>query len=228
MRVLVRLRTSCRARDDHEATIRHAQCIIDLEPTDEAAVRIQMEAHLALGDRGAALRSYHRYAEVLERDLALEPGEAIGAIYRQLRANTPTARNCRARTWHRRRSAARGPRPRTGPAQPGMDRRAGGGPTSCCCPANRGSGSPALPWSWDGAFERGTWWLRLGHEAAGRLPWGPVIDLLRSDALRSPSTRWARSGGPGSLVSSPSSSRASAPAPSRGATWLSAIGYSMQ
>ena len=63
--VLVRLRDEAAGRDDHEATIRHAQCIIDLEPTDEAAVRIQMEAHLALGDRSAALRSYHRYAEVL-------------------------------------------------------------------------------------------------------------------------------------------------------------------
>src|SRR5919108_2998856 len=48
-----------------------------------------MEAHLARGDRSAALRSYHRYAAVLERDLAVEPGEAIGAMYRQLRANTP-------------------------------------------------------------------------------------------------------------------------------------------
>jgi DNA-binding SARP family transcriptional activator len=45
-----------------------------------------MEAHLALGDRAAALRCYHRYAEVLERDLAVAPGEAIGAMYQRLRA----------------------------------------------------------------------------------------------------------------------------------------------
>jgi DNA-binding SARP family transcriptional activator len=63
-------------RDDHKATIRYAQRIIDLEPTDEAAVRIQMRAHLALGDRAAALRAYHRCAEALERDLAVAPGEA--------------------------------------------------------------------------------------------------------------------------------------------------------
>ncbi|MGH3368583.1 MAG: AfsR/SARP family transcriptional regulator, partial [Nocardioidaceae bacterium] len=66
-RVLVRLTDEAAGRDDHEATIRHAQSIIDLEPTDEAAVRIQMAAQLARGNRGAALRSYHRYAEVLER-----------------------------------------------------------------------------------------------------------------------------------------------------------------
>ena len=86
---LVRLTEEAAGRDNHKATIRHAQRIIDLEPTDEAAVRIQMEAHLALGDRAAALRCYHRYAEVLERDLAVAPGEAIGAMYQQLRAGAP-------------------------------------------------------------------------------------------------------------------------------------------
>src|ERR671923_1630033 len=87
--VLVRLAAEAAGRADHEAAIRHAQGIIDLEPADEAAVRVQMEAHLALADRPAALRSYHRYAEVLERELALKPGEAIGAMYQQLRAHTP-------------------------------------------------------------------------------------------------------------------------------------------
>src|SRR5262249_36603543 len=86
--VPARLVEEVAGRDEHEATIRLAQRVIDLEPTDEAAVRIQIGAHLAVGDRAAALRSYHRYAEVLERDLALEPGEAIGAMYRQLRAKT--------------------------------------------------------------------------------------------------------------------------------------------
>jgi len=81
---LVRLTEEAAGRDNHQATIRHAQRIIDLEPTDEAAVRIQMEAHLALGDRAAALRCYHRYAEALERDLGVAPGAEIGAVYQQL------------------------------------------------------------------------------------------------------------------------------------------------
>jgi DNA-binding SARP family transcriptional activator len=95
--VLVQLAEEAAGRDDHAATIRHAQRILDLEPTDEAAVRAQMKAHLALGDRRAALRTYHRYAEVLERDLALEPGEAIRAMYRQLRANAPNRQELRGR-----------------------------------------------------------------------------------------------------------------------------------
>jgi DNA-binding SARP family transcriptional activator len=61
-----------------QATIEHARRVIELEPTDEAAVRAQMEAHLALGDRAAALRSYHRYAEVLERELEVAPARRSG------------------------------------------------------------------------------------------------------------------------------------------------------
>src|SRR5262245_24533093 len=86
----VRLTEEAAGRDDHDATIKHAQRVIDLEPTDEAAVRIQMEAHLARGDRAAALRCYHRCAEALDRDLGVAPGEAIRAMYRQLRAGAIT------------------------------------------------------------------------------------------------------------------------------------------
>ncbi len=97
----MRLTEESAKRNDHKATIRYAQRIIDLEPTEEAAVRIQMEAHLALGNRAAALRAYHRCAEVLERELAVAPDEAIGAIYQRLRAGTLDHDEVRgARTWH--------------------------------------------------------------------------------------------------------------------------------
>ena len=82
----LRLVEEARARGDREATIAHAQLIIDLDPTDEMAARIQMEAHVALGDRAAALRAYHRCAAALERELAVAPGEAIEATYRQVLA----------------------------------------------------------------------------------------------------------------------------------------------
>jgi DNA-binding SARP family transcriptional activator len=187
--VLLRLTEETAGRDDHEASIRLAQGIIDLEPTDEAAVRIQMEAHLALGDRAAALRSYHRYAQVLERDLAVEPGEAIGAMYRHLRAAGTSNRdelesedlapvaewpfvgrdlelNLLNEAWN----AARE-----------------GGAHLVLVTGEPGIGKSRL------ALELGRRVRAEGHvvawarayEAAGRLPWGPVVDLLRSDALRS-------------------------------------------
>ena len=186
--VLVRLRDEAVGRDDHQATIRLAQGSIDLEPTDEAAVRIQMEAHLALGDRGAALRSYHRYAEVLERDLAVEPGEAIGAMYRQLRANTPNREELQGED-----TAPVAEVPFVG-RDLELDQL-----NQAWIAAREGrahlvlvSGEPGIGKS-RLALELGRRVRAEGHvvasarayEAAGRLPWGPVVDLLRSDALRS-------------------------------------------
>jgi DNA-binding SARP family transcriptional activator/tetratricopeptide (TPR) repeat protein len=186
--VLVRLAEESAGRHEHEATIRHAQRIIDLEPTDEAAVRIQMEAHLARGDRGAALRSYHRYAAALERDLAVEPGEAIQAMYRQLRASTPNREELQGED-----AAPVAEVPFVG-RELELDRL-----NQAWNAAREGrahlvllSGEPGIGKS-RLALELGRRVRAAGHvvasarayEAAGRLPWGPVVDLLRSDALRS-------------------------------------------
>jgi DNA-binding SARP family transcriptional activator len=183
-----RLAQEAAGHDDHEATIRYAQRIIDLEPIDETAVRVQMEAHLALGNRAAALRAYHRFAEVLQRELAVAPGEAIGALYERLRAGTldhdevqgedlaPLAEspfvgrdlelNQLTEAWNTVRKGAAHLVLVTG--EPGI-------------------GKTRL------AHELGRRVRAEGHvvastrayEAAGRLPWGPVVDLLRSKALRS-------------------------------------------
>ena len=184
---LVRLTEEAAGRGDHNAAIRHAQRIIDLEPTDEAAVRFQMQAHLALGDRAAALRCYHRYAQVLERDLAVAPGEAIGALYQQLRAGTLNRDEVQGKdlpvgespfvgrdlewkqliaAWHTARE---------------------GGAHLLLVTGEPGIGKSRL------ALELGRRVRAEGHvvasarayEAAGRLPWGPVVDLLRSDAIGS-------------------------------------------
>lgn len=185
-RALVRLTEEAAGRDDHTATIRHAQRIIDLEPTDEAAVRIQMEAHLALGDRAAALRSYHRYAEVLQRDLEVSPGEAIRAMYQQLRA------------LNRDEVQGRDPPPLAESPFVGRDPEWNqlneawntareGGAHLVLVTGEPGIGKSRL------ARELGRRVRTEGYvvasarayEAAGRLPWGPVVDVLRSDALRS-------------------------------------------
>src|SRR3990170_5838361 len=184
---LVRLTEEAAGRADHNAAIRHAQRIIDLEPTDEAAVRIQMEAHLALGDRAAALRSYHRYAEVLERDLAVPPGEAIGALYQQLRAGTPN------------RDEVPGKDLAPVPESPFVGRDLEWSQLYKAWNTAREGGAHLLLLTGEPGIGKSRLALELarrvraeGHvvasarayEAAGRLPWGPVVDLLRSDALR--------------------------------------------
>jgi DNA-binding SARP family transcriptional activator len=185
---LVRLTREAAERGDHQATIRHARRILDLEPTDEAAVRSQMEAHLALGDRTAALRCYHRYAEALERDLAAAPGEAIEAIYQKLRPAAPNRDDVRGRdVAHLAKSPFVGRELEWKQLNEAWNSARGGGAHLLLVTGEPGIGKSRL------ALELGRRVRAEGyavasaraHEAAGRLPWGPVVDLLRSDALRS-------------------------------------------
>ncbi|CAN7778652.1 AAA family ATPase [Variovorax sp. LjRoot175] len=184
---LVRLTEAAARRKDHRATIRHAQRIIDLEPTDEAAVRVQMKAHLALGDRAAAVRSYHRYADVLERDLAAAPSEAIGAMYRQLRAGTLKRDEVQGKDLPVAESPFVGRDLEWNQLYEAWKTSQEGVAHLVLVTGEPGIGKSRL------ALELGRRVRAEGHvvasarayEAAGRLPWGPVVDLLRSDALRS-------------------------------------------
>ncbi len=187
-KALLRLVEAALAGDDNEAAIAYAQRIAVMEPTDEAAVRARMRAHLALDERVAALRVYHRYAEALERDLGVEPGEVIQALYEQARVA----------------AVEREETPGTGSAAVAESPFVG-----------RESESSALYDAWRSVRERGAHLLLVtgepgigksrlarelgyrvraeGHavasarayEAAGRLPWGPVVELLRSAVLKS-------------------------------------------
>ena len=187
-RAFVRLTEEAAGRDDHKATIKNVQGVLDLEPTDEAAVRIQMEAHLALDDRAAALRSYHRYVEVLERDLGVAPGEAIGAMYQQLRVGTINRDEVRGEEL-----APVAESPFVGrdlevsQLHEAWNTAREGGAHLLLVTGEPGIGKSRL------AMELGRRVRAEGHvvasarayEAAGRPPWGPVVDLLRSDTLRS-------------------------------------------
>jgi DNA-binding SARP family transcriptional activator len=185
--VFVRLREEAARRDDHKSTIKHAQRIIDLEPTDEAAVRIQMEAHVALGDRPAALRCYHRYAEVLDRDLAVAPGEAIGAIYQQLRSRADKRDEVEGKDLPIAESPFVGRNVEWNQLIQAWNAARKGGAHLLLVTGEPGIGKSRL------ALELGRRVRAEGYhvasarayEAAGRLPWGPVVDLLRSDAIRS-------------------------------------------
>ena len=189
---LMRLTEEAAGHDDHKATIRYAQRLIDLEPTDEAAVRIQMEAHLALGNRSAALRAYHRFAEVLERELEVAPGEAIGAMYQRLRAGALDRDEVHGEVQDAdlapvAESPFVGRDLELNQLNEAWNTAREGGAHLLLVTGEPGIGKTRL------AQELGRRVRAEGHvvasarayEAAGRLPWGPVVDLLRSDALRS-------------------------------------------
>ncbi|MBT8766766.1 ATP-binding protein [Metapseudomonas boanensis] len=186
--VLVQLAEEAAGHGDHRATLRHAQRIIDLEPTDETAVRIQMQAHLALGDRTTALRAYHRYAQVLERDLAVAPGAAIGAMVQRLRTGTFE------------RDQAQGKELSAVGESPFVGRELEWSQLNEAWKAARAGRAHLLLLTGEPGIGKSRLALELGrrvraeghlvasaraYAAAGRLPWGPVVDLLRSAAIRS-------------------------------------------
>ena len=147
-----------------------------------------MEAHLALGDRAAALRSYHRCAEVLDRDLGVAPGEAIRAMYRQLRAGTVNREEVRGEDL-----APVAESPFVGrdlelnQLNEAWSTVREGGAHLVLVTGEPGIGKSRLAMEF-GRRVRAEGYVvasARAYEAAGRLPWGPVVDLLRSDALRS-------------------------------------------
>ena len=186
-RILVELAERAAERQDHDDTIRHCHRLLDHEPTDEVAVRLLMQAHLALGDRAAAMRVYHRCVETLARELQVEPGEAVGAIYRTLRADASGPADAPAedlapiaeapfvgrdvervtlrQAWERARAGRAHLVVVTG--EPGI------GKSRLAAELSRGIRAEGHVVASARAFE-----------AAGRLPWAPVVDLLRSDDLR--------------------------------------------
>lgn len=57
-----------------------AEEMIGYDACDEAARQIAITAHLALGDRGAAMRQYRQYRDVLLAELQCEPSESIKSL----------------------------------------------------------------------------------------------------------------------------------------------------
>ncbi len=146
-----------------------------------------MQAHARRGDRAEALRAYHRCVEVLERELGVEPDAATRELYESERADTGVVAT---------------PSPAPGPAAgtaPLVGRRAEQERTQQVwrsAATGRAqlllvSGEPGIGKSRlvdelaRGVAAEGHATARTrAYEAGGRLPWGPVIDWLRSEALR--------------------------------------------
>jgi len=189
---LRRLATSALERGDDAAALRHGRRAVELDPMDEAGYRLVMEAHVSRGERGEALRAYHRCVDVLIRELGVEPDGATRALYEKVRSGGTPA------------TPSRRPSPRPHPADdtPAVSALIG-----------RDAEWTALSGVWrEAAHGRGRIVLVTGeagvgksrlveelgrhvsqaggvvastraYEAAGRLPWGPVIDWLRSEPV---------------------------------------------
>ncbi len=184
---LAQLAEESAERNDQKATITYTQRIIDLEPTEETAVMLQMEAHLGLNDKSAALRCYHHYADVLEHDLGLTPGQEIEDLYRQLRKGAP------------RRGDEQSPSLALAAESPFVGREREWSELAAAWESARQGRAHLVLVTGEPGIGKSRLALELGrslradgqlvasaraYEAAGRLPWGPVVEILRSEALR--------------------------------------------
>jgi DNA-binding SARP family transcriptional activator len=184
---LRRLATDATKSGDDLSALEYAQQLLRLDPLCEEAYRWSMHAHARRGDRAEALRAYHRCVEVLERELAVEPDPATRELYsaQLVGTGTPTAdgptpaptagtaplvgrRTERARTQQIWRSAAAGrAHVLLVSGEPGI-----------------GKSRLVDELAREVAAEGNAVARTRAYEAGGRLPWGPVIDWLRSEALR--------------------------------------------
>jgi DNA-binding SARP family transcriptional activator/TolB-like protein len=79
---LVRRLEAALAREGREADrLALAEALLRADPTHEGAARAAMQAHIALGDIGAAMRTYERLWSVLEEELDVEPSDRTQALY---------------------------------------------------------------------------------------------------------------------------------------------------
>lgn len=77
--------------DDLLRALAAARRRLQLEPLDEAGYRTLMEIQTALGDRAAAMATYHRCVTVLEQELGLAPDDATEQLVRRLLGRTRAA-----------------------------------------------------------------------------------------------------------------------------------------
>ncbi len=68
-----RVATYWMTHDDAAAAIAFARKRVQLEPLEESGYRLLMRAHRGAGDRAGAMRTYHRCASLLERELGIGP-----------------------------------------------------------------------------------------------------------------------------------------------------------
>ncbi len=179
---LARLTVEANEEGRDNTAVGYARQLLRIDALHEPAYRVLMEALARRGDRNEALRTYKRCVDTLEDELGVDPEPATVAAYHRLRAPAP---------------ADQAGDTQSGSKLVGRDaewRIARG----TWCAAARGAARFLLV-----SGEAGVGKTRLveelaervaaeGHavararayEAAGSLPWGPVVDWLRSGVVR--------------------------------------------
>jgi len=93
LEVLSRLTQVARAQSEYPRAIEYAQRILQNDVANERAHQHLMFAHLASGNRAAALKQYEDCRRALETELAVEPTPETTALYHWIRQAAPEGKS---------------------------------------------------------------------------------------------------------------------------------------
>jgi len=178
---LLELASSSLVSGNDERAVLHARRALGIDNLCEPAYRILMTASARRGDRAEAFRTYHRCAEVLRRELDVEPDPRTRAVYDALGATasaaTPMPQFPSSRLVGRSSELSR--------SAEVWRRSAEGRPQLLLVTGEPGIGKTRLVEELASmAAVGGSLVARArAYQSAGRPPWGPVIEWLRSPAL---------------------------------------------
>ena len=156
----------------------YARNLLRIDALHEPACRVLMRALARRGERSEALRTYDRLAGMLAGELGVAPEPATTALAERLRRpawgdRTGPALAGRSREWRAATAAWR--------------EAVGGRARLLCVTGEAGIGKSRLveELARRAAADGHAVVYGRAYEAAGRPPWGPVIDWLRSEPVRS-------------------------------------------
>ena len=185
--LLERLTTILEQERDYQAGARYAELLLRWDPLHESTYRRLMRLYSLCGDRARALRIYHTCATVLERELGVEPSSATRDAYAALLSlesslEVPGTRpGALATEW-----SLVGRRAEWDRAVGAWHTAVAGQARFLLVTGDPGIGKTRL------VQELGIWCARQGiatartrsYAAEGRLAYAPVVEWLRSEALR--------------------------------------------
>ena len=187
---LDRLAALAEAQGDTVATIGHAGARLRLDSTWEPAYQRLIRAHSQLGNRAEAMRLYHKCAEILEAELGLEPDPMTRTVYDQVRGrggpsvepDVPAVAS----------TSLVGRDEELARAVSAWRQAAAGEACLLLVTGEAGIGKTRVVDELVRSVQgEATIARSRAYEAAGRLPWGPVVEWLRAQEIRSTVARLA-------------------------------------
>jgi DNA-binding SARP family transcriptional activator len=179
---LLRLSEDALASGADEPAAAYARRALAVDNLSEPAYRLLMTASARLGNRAEAYRTYHRCVEVLRKELDVDPDARTRAVYESLSAAAEPERTAQLPS-----SRFVGRPAELGTALQAWRAAAGGLPQLLLVTGEPGIGKSRLVEELTGlaADEGALVASSRAYQAAGRPPWGPVVEWLRSPAIRS-------------------------------------------